>query len=408
MSSSAARTCSRRFKSSWNRSYLVLQGAFRSARARPRACARGHSFWFYPRGVADLTRVEQRLALAELSELGAVSSWATITTTLRPEPIEEGAQAVVLDTGNVNLQRPVRLYQRDDLPPSINQVAALEKVRQALADTGSRFARLAAEGEPIVFQVAVNKQSEYEIWDAAGNVLPNLRPPLSISDLGAPARIVQRLIHLARYRNVQELDNSDPMSPLAGKLVVELLGKAGPDYDPADAPRPQPFHDPSMPTVKDGEWVFVRVRNTLPRSPDRERPWLNTLNVTIMDLAPDWSIQQLYPSDPASDFISLDGDCATPPLPLHVSVPEGYADVTDIIKVFATRGPTSFRWLELPPLDQPMQPKGQSRGLPKGPLEELLMAVTERNPNTRNVTPAAYASYGWTAMQVEVHTKKQL
>ena len=158
--------------------------------------------------------------------------------------------------------------------------------------------------------------------------------------------------------------------------------------------------------VRDGEWVFVRVRNTLPRSTDPERPWLNTLNITILDLAPDWSIEQMYPSDPASDFITLDGESETPPLPLHVSVPKGYKEITDIIKVFATRGGTSFRWLELPALDQPMQPKAQTRGAPRDPLEELLSDLVENAPATRNMAAAAYASHSWAAGQVEVHARR--
>ena len=369
---------------------------------------KGAKFVVYPRETSDLTQVEQRLALAELVELGADSSWAKITKTLRSEPIEQGARAVVLDTGNVNLQRPVRLFQRSDLPVEIDplQEPALAKVRQALIDTGSNFARLAGDDEPIAFQVAINEQGQYEIWDAAGNAMPNLRPSLVINDPSAPAKVAQRLIHLAKYRNVQELDNRDPMSPLAGKLVVELLGKMGSDYDPADAPRPQPFADPRNPTVQDGEWIFVRVRNMLPRSPDPQRPRLNTLNITVLDLAPDWSIQQMYPSDPASDSIPLDGESATQPLPLRVSVPAGYTAITDILKVFATRGPTSFRWLELPALDKPIQPKSQTRGAAQNPLEELLMAVTEKNLTMRNTSAAAYASHGWAAVQVEVQARR--
>ena len=42
---------------------------------------------------------------------------------------------------------------------------------------------------------------------------------------------------------------------------------------------------------------------------------------------------------------------------LKVSLPQGYKEGRDVIKVFATVGPTNFRWLELPVLDQPMSTK---------------------------------------------------
>lgn len=60
-------------------------------------------------------------------------------------------------------------------------------------------------------------------------------------------------------------------------------------------------------------------------------------------------------SDPASDSISLDSDKEMPPLALQVSVPAGHGEIAWIIKVFATRGTTRFRWLETLALDHPMQ-----------------------------------------------------
>ena len=76
---------------------------------------KGAQFAIFPSG-ADFADAAQRLALAELSELGAAESWATITSTLRRDPIQQGAQAVTLDTGNVNLQRTVASFRAPTCP----------------------------------------------------------------------------------------------------------------------------------------------------------------------------------------------------------------------------------------------------------------------------------------------------
>lgn len=368
------------------------------------AVGKGAQFAIYPVGTTNFSEAEKRLALVEVVELGATESWATIAKSLHNEPIEQGAQAVLLDPGTVRLQRPVRLVERDDLPATINQRAALGRVRAAIEQTGSMFARLSNENEAAAFQVVANDQSEYEIWDAAGVAVRNLRPALSIADSAAPARLAQRLIHLAKHRNVQELDNYDAMSPLARKLVVELVGKQA-DYDPADPPDPQPFGAAGgTPVLAPGEWVFVRIKNTLPKVPGAPQA-VNVLNITVLDLQPDWGISQVYPSWPGALFEPLDPQ-AELLLPLQAVIPKGCHDITDIVKVFATVGTTSFRWLELPSLDQPIQRKAATRGAPTDPLEQLLAAVIEDEPRQRNLNPAAYPSKGWVTAQVEVHVKK--
>ncbi len=42
-------------------------------------------------------------------------------------------------------------------------------------------------------------------------------------------------------------------------------------------------------------------------------------------------------------------------IPVKVSLPEGYQQRKDILKVFATVGSAKFRWLELPSLDKPIK-----------------------------------------------------
>ena len=149
------------------------------------------------------------------------------------------------------------------------------------------------------------------------------------------ARVVQRLIHLAKYRNVQDLAAADAAAQQT--LKVELVGA------PAGAGE--------APIFRPGDKVTLRITNLQPPNPADPNDPARILNVTVLDLAPDWSIQQIYPSQ-AGAFEPVQPG-ATIPLELEAYLPAGYGESTDIVKVFATRATTQFRWLELPALDQP-------------------------------------------------------
>jgi hypothetical protein len=254
---------------------------------------------------------------------------------------------------------------------------------------------MAEDGKPADYQVAVTADGEYEIWDAAGEAISNLRPAIKIDERNVAARVVQRLVHLTKYQNIQELDNFDPRSPLAHKLVVELVGVQK-DYDPADRPEPEPFDDPgNTPTLETGVWTFLRVKNKSSQ----------VLNVTVLDLQPDWGITQVYPRDTKS--ISFDPG-QEQLIPLQANLPTSYTSGRDVLKVFATVGATDFRWLELPALDQPPKPRGPvMRGGVSNPLDSLLAAIVAAKPKTRNLEPAANPSGEWVTAQVEVRVERE-
>lgn len=358
------------------------------------AVYKGTQFAIYPADVMDFTQVNQRIALVEITELGATSSWASITSMLRSVPIEQGFQAVFLDIGTIRLHRTVRLVFQNILPPTIDQHEALQKIEAALTQRGGGFLVLAEDEQPADYQVTVNSEEEYEIWDSGEQPIPNLRPALQIDDSGAAFQVVQRLVHLTKYHNIQQLDNSDPMSPLAGKLMVELAGVQS-DYDPVDSPKPQPLDDiGNTPTLKVGDWVFVRVRNASSQ----------VLNITVLALQADWSIVQIYPSDQDTDFWSFDpGEEKL--LPLQGSLPPGCMGATDIIKALATVGATSFRWLELPALDQLSTNHVNIQRKLTNPIEELLKVLVVEEPEERNLKPVSYPSRKWVAKQVKVRVQ---
>ena len=91
-----------------------------------------------------------------------------------------------------------------------------------------------------------------------------------------------------------------------------------------------------MNSFKEGSYVALRISNNSSQ----------VLNVTVLDFQPDWGITQTYPCASDSYFMPIDpGKFEI--IPLKVSLPDGYKEGRDVIKVFATVGPTNFRWLEL-------------------------------------------------------------
>jgi hypothetical protein len=353
------------------------------------AVAKGAQFAVYPEGTTDFRQVETRRGLLEITGLGATSSWAKVVKLFDQGNIQPRDQAVLLDPGKVRLKRRVRLfhYEPGKLPDTLDQDTALEKVKTALEAEPTGWVGLAGEGEEIDYEVSVNEAGEYEICDRAGEPIPNLRPALRIDDDGAAEGIVQRLVHLTKYNNLLLLENHDRASPLARGLEVEIL-RAQPDFEPGDPPEPQPFEGPSAAV---GDWLLARVTNKSSQ----------VLNVAVLDLSPDWSISQVHPT--WADFLAVDPG-AEEIFPLRAGLPEGYEEGTDVLKTFATLEPATFRWLELPSLDNPPTRKAAiTRSAEEGdPLEQILAAFTDDQPKTRNLNPAEYPSRGWATAQVEV------
>jgi hypothetical protein len=350
----------------------------------------GAKFAVYPPAETDFTQVRRRLALAQVTEAGPVSSRAGVVKTYGTAPVEQGCQAVLLSPGTIRLQRPVRLSLGASSSRDARLAAALESVGRHLRQSESGFVRPAEDDEPPDYVVSVTTGGEFVICDAGANELPNIRPALRVDDGEAPARVVARLAHLAKYRNVRELDSGDAGSPLARKVSVELL-KLQAGYAPGHAPEPRAFDEPGHTyRLSDGEWAMLRVRNNSSK----------VLNVTILDLQPDWGVSQVYPSRAAS-FESVDhgGEIN---LPLRANLPPGYEQGSDILKVFFTVETTSFRWLELPALDEPPAPIDNLRGVPGGSLESLLAACSSEQHAVRKMEPATYTDAEWVAQQVEV------
>jgi hypothetical protein len=337
----------------------------------------------------DLTKVDRRIAVVEVSKTGAVESEARILDRFGAGIPEPGCQAVLLEVGNLCLRRQVFLAFAGRVASESEPTHAKEIV-DTVALQPNRFVKITANPEECDYRVAIDHNDRYVICDPAGNEFPNLRPPLHANNENAPVALVQRLEHLARYANVRRLDNNDPLSVVSRKLIVDVLGWQK-NYVVEEKPRPKSFKGPYV--VKHGEWVFLRVRNE----------YSEVLNITVLDLQPDWGIAQMYPKR-AGEFESIDPDRELV-LPIQFTLPSDYESGTDMIKVFATVEPTSFRWLELPSLDQP-ELINNLRGVSSKEIEEFLLTINQIDSGTRQGSVPISSSALWAARQVEIEVRR--
>lgn len=364
---------------------------------------KGVQFAVYPPATLDAVRAARRLAIVTVTDVGSVDAWATITQKLEDEPIQQGAQALLFNPGSTRLQRTVRMVTQEDRPATIDQAGALQAVVNLLEGGESGFVRLAPDAQAADFTVEVDEAGNYVIGDSAGQPIPNLHPALSIDDPQSAKTVIARLTHLTQYRNVRELANYDDSSPLSNKLRVELF-RLPPDYQRGDRPEPIPFDlTAGPPTVKVGEYFGIRIKNLLPELPPTETdPVRNELNITVLNLQPDWGISQIYPADEAA-FLPLDPQREVIRI-FRSWLPPNYTQGTDVLKVFATIGTTNFRWLQLPALDQPRAATRSGLTQPKNALEALLASVAERAQTStfRNATLVTDPSTEWVTEQAEV------
>jgi hypothetical protein len=342
---------------------------------------KGAEFAIYSQLEADVTKVNSRLGIARVEQLGATDSWSSVMP-LSTKPIEQGAQAVLINPGAVKLLRKVRVT-----PPNRNAEALIHAIRE------SAWLESAVSNEAVDYEVTIAETGTYQIKNRVGITLSNQTPEITVDDPNGVARLIQRLEHITRYQAIQELDNYDPTSPLAGKLQVDWAGYQD-DYERGEKIEPVPFATPGdTPSVTVGRYVFLRVKNLS----------ATVLNVMVLNLQPDWGIAQVHPAPP-SWFASFDPG-QEHLIPFDVNLPGGYSQGRDVMKVFATVGTANFRWLQLPPLDHAARSMRRNGDWPLSPLDLLLATISSELPASRNLVPAAHPSAEWTTAQVaiEVH-----
>ncbi len=198
-------------------------------------------------------------------------------------------------------------------------------------------------------------------------------------------------MHLAKYRRVLELENLDPLSPLLGRFAVELVGVQA-DYKRGEPVHPQPFGEAeSTPTVRVGEWICLRAHNHHPHGG-------MTLNVTVLNLRPDWSIRQIFPSR-AGLFETLEPEQELL-LPLCAELTPDYEEGIDVIKFFVTTEPADFHFLELSPLDKPPDKLIPLRSGPYASGGSI--GTSPSKSQTRDTAAPSKEDEDWTTRQFEI------
>ena len=125
--------------------------------------------------------------------------------------------------------------------------------------------------------------------------------------------------------------------------------------------------------------------------------------VQPLDLQPGWAVEQIFPRASDTDYLNIDPERYEDVI-LRAYSPQGYQEGKDVIKAFATVNPTSFRWLELPSLDKPLE-RTRGRG-PQSELEQFMAVMTEDKPKTRDIQLSVSASHEWTTSQIEIEMKR--
>ena len=344
--------------------------------------SKGSEFAIYPLGTTDLTKKEDRIAIATIIQRGGSQSLCKLEPIAgKTRQVEQGDRAVQI-SASINLVRTVSLIPQDN--------PALLAIAKALPGNG--WVEVSADGAGIDYIVSINnKGDEYEIRDSGDRLFKNISPPAKITDPQSPAKVIKRLVHLAKYKATLEIDNVDNDSPLSGKLAVEWLGTSD-TYDTGD-PIPKKekltkFVDPNKPKVKVGEYVFLSIRNDS----------IQTLNIAVLNLDAEWMIEQILPSNKNEFFITLEAG-QEKILPLNPILDEKDDSGENTVKVFGTLDAANYRVLELPSLDEPLPSGRGGRGV-GNPLAALLGAIDDEQPIKRRLTVAASPSTEWTTKQV--------
>jgi hypothetical protein len=231
----------------------------------------------------------------------------------------------------------------------------------------------------------LTSNGEYLILNSQKEPIKNLLFSIRVDEPEATKKLINRLIHVARYESILALDNEDAFAPLNGKLKVELVKSENRQFVVLNT-------DGKVPELEVGERVALRIYNQSNR----------ILNISALILQADLSIVKFYPQGAAYEEVVDAGQSRE--IRFDIELPENYQEGVDVIKVFATVDGTNFQVLELPALDQSR--KGFGNQKPTNALEQLLAAVVDEDEPKRNIRVVTDASEEWTTEKVEVMVKK--
>lgn len=367
----------------------------------------GAQFELHPPG-ADVGSTEHPASgTATLISLdSATESHAELEPGADTAQIVAGAQAVLIHPGPLSLCRRVAVLKERRIGDSLQPEPAerrhlLTAIEAAISEKGRNWLMLAPADEAADFVVMLGAEGEYVLADSAGQPLPIDVPWERLRGAESAGRVVTYLRHLARFRAVEQLANTDARTRLAGKLLCEWEGTLPlHGYDPYQRilqQEPEPLADTSGEVILPaGVWAFLRITN-LSRS---------KLNIAGLDLQSDGSIVQFLPLEEGRHSIEIEAG-ESHRLPLYTSVPEQQSEVRDTLKFLATEkdATTSFRWLCLPPLVSE-EVRGGTSDVPGTPLEELFEQLTAETPKERVIRKRQSLQGDWTCSDVSFRVRR--
>ena len=359
----------------------------------------GAEFEIFKFRTRDVQDRDNLIAKVKVVELGASDCWAEVTSIpgirginnkLEEGTIVIGSPAVYLSPGLKQI-RKVRVLLPDPLPlVSRVNVALIPDILKQTEEPGHCWIEFCSEeekNENVDYFVSLTSEGEYLILDAKKEPIKNLLFPIKADEPEATKKLINRLVHVARYETILDLDNEDAFTALNGQLKVELVKSV----------KRQPVvlnADGKVPVLEEKEkGVDLIIRNESKR----------TLNITALNLDADFSISKFYPDGATYEVVEPGQNIRRE---LQLSLPQNYEEAANIIKVFATVDGTNFQFLELPALDQSR--KGFGKEQPTNALEQLLAAVVDENNPQRKITVVIDASEKWTTEKVEVVVKKSV
>ncbi len=346
-------------------------------------------------GLGARLRFEPAGLTARVVEADAVASWAEADTIDRNEStidrLTVESRARVLEPGRCGR---LRLGVDSESGLAGGLMTEIEAAIERWG--GGSVVWVGAREAPDLLVAAID--SVFELRDAAGVALSLQEPRLVIESVSVP-RLVQRLVHLARFANVRQLENPDPVAYLRDALQVEI-GRLADDYRAKERPRPDPATLGGSHLADVGQWLCLRLLNTSTL----------VLNIAVLDLQPDWGISQVFPTATAAPCFELEPG-SEQLLPLRADLPAGCDRGRDVLTVLAAIDTTDFRCLELPPLVQVGSQRIVRPFAAQSGLEGYLASLTDRHIlKTRSVGAVAprdpHAGRDWITAQVAVDIRR--
>ncbi len=351
--------------------YLVVQSVENDSLTLPVGTLQGATklsrYALYKAG-SDVTKLENRMAQVELTDVGITASRARLVADEGQKPPQvlaadlKAARAVETEHNYGDSSLKLRVETPGDWTKALKELELVSLV----ADKNAPYDLLLRTQDG---KIVVNKPD--------GTVFSSFA-----DDATAPAKLQKFLTDYWRWQFLLQLRNDDPKAALNVALrLVPVRVKLNPkgQVEAVESDRDDvEITDGNRLVLREGDYVVVELRNSSAQD----------AYVTVLDLSPDGSINPIFPHPqaPHDNKIVADNQWHRLPMPFVFSMGQPYGN--EIFKAIATREPADFSSLLQ---GQTVQ---QSRGAPKNPLGGLLLSSStgRRGANFAEIAPSDWST----------------